>query len=29
VKTESEKNGKLVDKVDSVFLTPTDYSPLK
>ena len=28
-KTESEKNGKLVDKVDSVFLTPTDYSPLK
>lgn len=29
VKTESEKNGKLVDKVDSVFLTPTDYSPLR
>jgi len=28
-KTESEKNGKLVDKVDQVFLTPTDYSPLK
>ena len=28
-KTESEKNGKLVDKVDSVFLTPTDYSPLR
>ena len=28
-KTESEKNGKLVDKVDSVFLTPTDYSPLQ
>src|SRR4051812_21025194 len=26
---ESEKNGKLVDKVDSVFLEPTDYSPLK
>ena len=28
-KTESEKNGKLVDKVDVVFLTPTDYSPLR
>jgi hypothetical protein len=25
----SEKNGKLVDKVESVFLKPTDYSPLK
>jgi hypothetical protein len=25
----SEKNGKLVDKVDSVFLNPTDYSPIK
>ena len=29
VKAESEKNGKLVDKVDQVFLAPTDYSPLK
>ena len=29
VKTESEKDGKLVDKVDSVFLAPTDYSPLR
>ena len=29
VKTESEKEGKLVDKVDSVFLAPTDYSPIK
>jgi NIPSNAP protein len=29
VKAESEKNGKLVDKVDQVFLSPTDYSPLK
>jgi hypothetical protein len=29
VKTESEKEGKLVDKVDSVFLAPTDYSPMK
>jgi hypothetical protein len=26
---ESEKDGKLVDKVDSVFLNPTDYSPIK
>ena len=25
----SEKNGRLVEKVDSVFLKPTDYSPLK
>jgi hypothetical protein len=29
VKAESEKDGKLVDKVDSVFLAPTDYSPMK
>ncbi len=29
VKTESEKEGKLVDKVDSLFLAPTDYSPMK
>jgi hypothetical protein len=29
VKTESEKDGKLVEKVDSVFLAPTDYSPMK
>jgi hypothetical protein len=29
VKTESEKEGKLVDKVESVFLAPTDYSPMK
>jgi len=26
---ESEKNGKLVEKVDSVFLMATDYSPIK
>ncbi len=26
---ESEKEGKLVEKVDSVFLAPTDYSALK
>ncbi|HLJ96283.1 MAG TPA: NIPSNAP family protein [Gemmataceae bacterium] len=25
----SEKNGRLVEKVESVFLSPTDYSPLK
>ncbi len=29
VKTDSEKDGKLVEKVDSVFLSPTDYSPLR
>jgi uncharacterized protein YbaA (DUF1428 family) len=28
-KTESEKDGKLVKKADSLFLTPTDYSKLK
>jgi hypothetical protein len=28
-KEASEKNGKLVDKVESVFLNPTDYSPIK
>lgn len=28
-KSASEVNGKLVDKVDSVFLKPTDYSPIK
>jgi hypothetical protein len=29
VKSESEKDGKLVDKVESVYLDPTDYSPIK
>lgn len=29
VKAESEKDGKLVNKVDSVFLEPTDYSPIQ
>jgi hypothetical protein len=28
-KAESEKDGALVKKVDSVFMTPTDYSPIK
>ena len=28
-KTESEKNGKLVDKVESFFMTATDYSAIK
>jgi hypothetical protein len=26
---ESEKSGKIVEKVESVFLDPTDFSPLK
>ena len=26
---ESEKNGKLVGKVDQLFMVPTDYSPVK
>jgi hypothetical protein len=29
VKKETEKDGKLVEKVDQKFLTPTDYSPIK
>ena len=29
VKAESEANGALVTKVESVFLAPTDYSPMK
>ena len=29
VKAASEKDGPLVEKIDSVFLTPTDYSPVK
>jgi hypothetical protein len=28
-RTESEKDGKLVEKVDSVYMNPTDYSPMK
>ncbi len=29
VKEASEKDGRLVDEIDRVFLNPTDYSPLK
>jgi hypothetical protein len=29
VKTDSEKNGKLIDKVDAVFMTAADFSPAK
>lgn len=29
VKTASEANGAIVDKVESVFMTPTDFSKLK
>lgn len=29
VQTESEVNGKLVAKVDSIFMDATDYSPMK
>jgi hypothetical protein len=29
VKNESEANGKLVSKMESLFVEPTDYSPLK
>ena len=29
VHADSEKDGKLVDKVESVFLAATDYSPIK
>ncbi|WP_206294278.1 NIPSNAP family protein [Humisphaera borealis] len=28
-KTASEKDGKLVEKVEQVFMTSTDYSPIK
>lgn len=29
VKADSEKDGKIVEKVDTVFMNPTDYSALK
>ncbi len=29
VRTESEANGKIVEKVDSVYMSPTDFSKLK
>jgi hypothetical protein len=28
-KEESERDGKLVEKVDQLFMTPTDYSPIR
>ena len=28
-RSESEANGKLVEKVESVFMSATDYSPMK
>ncbi len=28
-KNESEKDGRLVDTVEQVFMTPADYSPVK
>jgi hypothetical protein len=29
VKAESETNGRLVTKVESIFMAPTEYSPIK
>lgn len=29
VRAESEANGRLVDKIESVFMSATDYSPMK
>ena len=29
VSTESQVNGRIVSKVESVFMDPTDYSPIK
>jgi hypothetical protein len=29
VRAESEANGRIVERVQSVFVTPTDYSPIK
>jgi hypothetical protein len=29
VSAESQKDGRIVSKVESVFMTPTDYSPMK
>ena len=29
VRAESEANGKIVEKVESIFLDPTDFSPMK
>jgi NIPSNAP len=29
VKSASEKDGKLVEKVEEIYLNPTDFSPIK
>jgi hypothetical protein len=29
IKTDSEKDGRLIDKVDSVYMTAADFSPVK
>jgi len=29
VRTESEVNGRIVERVESVFMVPTDFSPIK
>jgi hypothetical protein len=29
VRAESERDGRLVERVESVFMGPTDYSPIK
>jgi hypothetical protein len=29
VRVASEKDGKIVEKIESVYLSPTDYSPMK
>lgn len=29
VRDESEKNGKIVEKVESIYMTPTDFSTIK
>jgi hypothetical protein len=29
IKADSERNGRLIEKVDSVFMTATDFSPIK
>jgi hypothetical protein len=29
VRAESERDGRLVERVESVYMSPTDYSPIK